>query len=46
MKRKVKFYWWSSYKVLEVCGKDIDEITEKCHHLCEKYHAVHFEIEV
>ena len=44
MKAKVKFYWWASYKVWDVYGKDIDAITEKCHGLCEKYHANHFEI--
>ena len=44
MKRKVKFYWWAGYKVWEVYGRDIDEITEKCHSLCEKYNANHFEV--
>lgn len=44
MMSKVKFYWFASYKVWEVRGKDIEEITEKCHSLCEKYHAIHFEV--
>lgn len=44
MKRKVKFYWWASEKVWEVCGKDTDEIVQKCHGFCEKYHAIHFEV--
>ena len=44
MKRKVKFYWWSSCKIWEIYGKNIDNITEKCHALCEKYHAINFEV--
>lgn len=44
MKRKVKFYWWSSTKEWIVTGKDITEIQKKCDDLCTKYHALHFEI--
>lgn len=44
MKKQVKFYWWQSYKIWEVFGKDIMEITAKCEKMCEKYHAKHFEI--
>lgn len=43
-KRKVKFYWWRSVKVLTIKGKDLDEIVKKCHWLCDEYHAVHFEV--
>lgn len=44
MTKEVKFYWRNSYKVWKVNGKSVDEITEKCHAMCEKYHAIHFEI--
>jgi hypothetical protein len=44
MTKQVKFYWWQSCKTWEVKGKDIDEIVEKCHKLCEKYKARHFEV--
>ena len=41
---QVKFYWWQTIKVWKVSGKNEDEIIEKCHNLCEKYHATHFEV--
>lgn len=44
MTKQVKFYWWKSYKIWEVKGRNIEEITEKCHMMCEKYNANHFEI--
>lgn len=44
MKKQVKFYWWNNTKVWEVSGKSIEDITEKCHTMCEKYRAIHFEI--
>lgn len=44
MTKQVKFYWWKSYKVWNVAGNTIEDITNKCHKLCEKYKAVHFEI--
>lgn len=44
MTKQVKFYWWKSYKIWEVKGRNIEEITEKCHTMCEKYNANHFEI--
>ena len=44
MTKQVKFYWWQSYKVWQVSGKDIADITSKCEKLTEKYHALHFEI--
>ena len=44
MVMKVKFYWFKSYKVWEVRGKDIEEIVEKCDKLCEKYKAINFEV--
>lgn len=44
MKRQVKFYWWKSYKIWEVRGKSIEDITERAQALCEKYNALHFEI--
>lgn len=43
-KRQVKFYWFRSVKLFTVSGKTIDEITNKCYELCDKYHAIHFEI--
>lgn len=44
MTKQVKFYWWKSYKLWTVTGKSIEEITEKCHKMCEKYNVLHFEI--
>ena len=44
MTREVKFYWWKSYKVWKVSGDSLEAIIEKCAELCEKYHAIHFEI--
>ena len=44
MTKEVKFYWWQSYKVWKVSGKDIEEITKKAAKLSEKYHAIHFEV--
>lgn len=44
LKKKVKFYWWSSIKIWEVSGADIDDIVSKCHSMCVKYHANHFEV--
>lgn len=44
MKKEVKFYWRNNYKIWTVFGADIDEITRKCHNMCVKYHALHFEV--
>ena len=44
MSKQVKFYWWKSYKVWKVSGKDIDEITARAEKLAEKYHALHYEV--
>ena len=44
MRRKVKFYWWASCKTWDVYGRDIDALMAKCHELCDRYHAIHFEI--
>ena len=44
MTRKVKFYWWKSCKIWNVSGRSIGEITEKANAMCDKYHAIHFEI--
>lgn len=41
---QVRFYWWQSIKVWKVSGKNMDDIVEKCHILCNKYHAKHFEV--
>jgi len=42
--REVEFIWWSNRKVWTVKGKTIEEITEKAERLCDKYHAIHFQI--
>lgn len=42
--KEVQFFWFSSVKIFTVSGETIDEITDKCHKLAEKYHAIHFEI--
>lgn len=42
--REVKFYWFKSFKIFKVSGKTIEDITDKCYALCDKYHAIHFEI--
>ena len=44
MTRKVEFIWWKSRKVWNISGKDINDITKKADILCNKYHAVHFQI--
>ena len=44
MKKEVKFYWRNKVAVWYVCGKTLEELTNKCHELCERYHAIHFEI--
>ena len=44
MTKEVKFYWWKSYKIWKVSGKDIDEITKKAEMLANKYNALHFEV--
>ena len=42
--KKVKFYWWKSYKVWEVSGNTLDDVVFKCWALVERYNAIHFEI--
>ena len=44
MKKRVKFYWASKYKVWEVSGKTDQIIINKCFELCNRYHAIHFEV--
>lgn len=44
MKYKVKFLWFSSYKVWEVFARSTEELLEKCDKLCYKYHAMHYEV--
>ncbi len=44
IKKRVKFYWFSKYKVWEVEGRDVQIIMKKCHDMCARYHAIHFEI--
>lgn len=44
MKRQVKFYWWATVKVWDVCGQNLDDIVAKCDELCVKYKAKHFEV--
>ena len=44
MAKQVKFFWWKSYKVWRVTGSSIEAIVEKAEALCEKYHAIHFEV--
>lgn len=44
MTKKVKFYWWKSYKVWEVSGANIEEISKKAAAISDRYNAIHFEI--
>ena len=44
IKRNVKFYWVSKTKIWTVSGIDLEDIVDKCHNMCVKYHAKHFEV--
>lgn len=41
----VKFYWPHKEQVWQVRGSSVEDVTAKCHDLCEQYHAVHFEVQ-
>ena len=42
--KEVQFFWLGAVRIFTVSGNSIEEITDKCHELCDKYHAIHFEI--